>query len=363
MKIAYVIHGYASVPVGVMRKVEGQIDCWRKAGREVALFVLVKDEETVREKFSVNQEIGLTTEIYQRRLERVSAITRLWKQIDTWRPDLIYHRYDLYHRSITRFAEQVPLILEINTDDTREYKSGAKLIHWLNLASRKRLLTSASGLCFVSSELSRSSRFSKFKRPSAVIGNGVDISLFETLPPSQATSPRLLFIGSNRYHWHGVDRLVTLARQCPDYGFDIVGATEADLFVDLPPNVLLHGYMEPSQYRKVMEQADVAIGSLALDRIGIREASPLKHREYLASGLPIIAACKDTDFPEPVEFILELPGDFDPASLVTREAVEQFVRKWQGKRVCRAQVKQIDMTVKESARLEFFEQIHNGKMS
>jgi hypothetical protein len=73
--------------------------------------------------------------------------------------------------------------------------------------------------------------------------------------------------------------------------------------------------------------------------------------------------CKDTDFPLPVPFILQVPNR--QGSLVSEiAAVEGFVSKWMGKRVPRKDVLQIDVDPKERKRLLFLEEVlelHNEK--
>lgn len=45
-----------------------------------------------------------------------------------------------------------------------------------------------------------------------------------------------------------------------------------------------------------MRNCQVCIGTLALHRKNMTEASPLKTREYLAHGFPVIIGYKDTAF-------------------------------------------------------------------
>ena len=59
-----------------------------------------------------------------------------------------------------------------------------------------------------------------------------------------------------------------------------------------------------------MSAADVAIGTLSLHTKQMEEACPLKVREYLAWGLPVIIGYKDTEFPAPdTAFLLQLPNN------------------------------------------------------
>ena len=68
----------------------------------------------------------------------------------------------------------------------------------------------------------------------------------------------------------------------------------------------LHGYLSAGEYRRIIAGADAAISSLGLHRIGLEEASPLKSRECLALGLPLVLAYVDTDLHDlDADFLLE----------------------------------------------------------
>jgi hypothetical protein len=88
----------------------------------------------------------------------------------------------------------------------------------------------------------------------------------------------------------------------------------------------------------------------------MQEACPLKVREYLAYGLPVIIGCKDTDFTESAPFILRLPNSEDNIE-TSLSAIESFVSKWKGKRVPREAIAHLDLEVKESQRVKFFEDV------
>ena len=60
----------------------------------------------------------------------------------------------------------------------------------------------------------------------------------------------------------------------------------------------VHGTLSGDAYWAVLGRADVAIGSLAMERAGLREGSPLKVREYLLAGIPTVIGYEDTDFPD-----------------------------------------------------------------
>jgi len=57
------------------------------------------------------------------------------------------------------------------------------------------------------------------------------------------------------------------------------------------------------------------VGSLGIHRIGLKEASILKAREYCARGIPFIYGIADPDFPADFPYILHLPADESPIDI------------------------------------------------
>jgi hypothetical protein len=92
----------------------------------------------------------------------------------------------------------------------------------------------------------------------------------------------------------------------------------------------------------------------------MNEACPLKVREYLAYGLPIIIGYSDTDFLERPDFILTLPNHENNVNESLSE-IEKFVLKWKGKRVPRDMITHIDICEKEKQRLSFFQSVIEAK--
>jgi hypothetical protein len=161
-------------------------------------------------------------------------------------------------------------------------------------------------------------------------------------------------MGSRRHPWHGTDKIIRLARAMPEADFDIAGYLPEDLGVELPPNVRVRGILSQAEYEPLLASADVGIGALALHRKRMGEASPLKVREYLAHGLPVIVGCEDTEFgPEEPWFLLRLPN-YERNVETSVGEIRDFLAAVRGRRVRRDEIAQrIGADVKERLRLEF----------
>jgi hypothetical protein len=198
-----------------------------------------------------------------------------------------------------------------------------------------------------------------FEKPTVVIANGVDLTSRVVLPPATGSRPRLAFLHGAAVVWQGVDKLLSMAQAMPECDFALIGMDSSAL-PDLPSNVEVHGVLSRAEYEPILARSDAAIGTLALHRKGMNESPPLKVREYLAYGLPVIIGYEDTDFigMHPW-FLLRLPNTESNVS-DHLEDIRAFVESVRGRRVPREAVADlIGADRKEAARLEFFEQMRS----
>jgi hypothetical protein len=158
--------------------------------------------------------------------------------------------------------------------------------------------------------------------------------------------------------------MVVLAEQCPDLHIDVIGYDAMPGKQSVPENLQFRGYMSEARYKVLLGQADVALSSLAFHRVGLMEASPLKSREYLAYGLPMVVPYIDSDLDDlDCDFLLKIPNGEDNVATHIQE-IRDFAYRMRGRRVDRAMIaNRIDTRLKENKRLQFFEQILNGTAS
>ncbi|MDU2240723.1 MAG: glycosyltransferase [Paenibacillus sp.] len=390
MKIAYLIHWNEGPESGVFKKIISQALSWQALGHETALFLFSRENAAAWMEAETGG-LPVFREVYRGRLGRTPRFKALIGQVRAWQPDVVYHRFDLYYPSLPRLLREYPSVLEINTNDVAELAlegRGLSLRRMYHLLTRRLVLEAAGGFVFVSGELARADGFRRYAKSYVVIGNGIPLEQFSAgrvaeaeafgrvvgpgevrtvhvsaaadLPAaagarSDESHVRFVFISSPGQAWQGLDEIARLAAVKPDWRFDIIGPERGELEaagLQVPANMAFHGQLTRDRYQPLLDRADLAIGTLALYRKGMEEASPLKVREYLANGLPVIAAYRETDFPEPVPFFLELPGE--PESVVRHlSAIESFARDWRGRRVDREHVRHLDVTVKEAARAAY----------
>jgi len=349
MRIAYIAHWDVSCESGVLKKIARHIRAWRQYGHEVKLFALSPSGMIWQDIV----DLPIHVVVCKRLRNCLFKAWLLFQEVKAWKADLVYFRFHSYYPGMGTLMASIPTVLEINSNDLTEMKATApKYRYWYHRCTREWALTKSAGMAFLTRETA--TEFAQYGKPFVVIGDSIDLSEFPELPAPQNPAPRLVFVSSHPAPWHGLDKVLWLADHLRDWQFDLIGVASGDLGAEQRPNVSAHGFLGRAQYDHIMIQADVAIGTLALHRIGMNEAAPLKLREYLAYGLPTIIGYHDTDFPEKVPYLLELPNT--PNNVMDHmDEIVQFVRDWLGKRVSHKEIAHLDVHVKERRRLAFFQ--------
>jgi glycosyltransferase involved in cell wall biosynthesis len=361
LKVAYFAVLLDGPQSGAAKKVNEQIRIWRAAGIETELFVVTN--ATDRHIWADLEQTQVFTDSLG--ISKLLLRYKVLKKIFDSNPDLIYIR-DSFPFILPRTKNHTGLILEVQSNVQAEVFKRSKIKGFLSIFLDQLFLEKIDAFVFVSSELSLTSRFRKFvtKSNHQVISNGIDLSKFEILPlPNKNFRQGIFFMGQGGQPWHGVNQIYDLAKQMQDFDFHIVGLSKPPGME--PTNVFHHGVLSQEEYLPIAAKCAAGIGSLNLISLGMREASPLKTRQYLAIGLPVISRYVDSDFGAESPFILSLPVGHE--SIAVHEAdIRQFCTHWSDKRVDGEDVQVIDVNLKESNRLAFFKataSVKTGKSS
>lgn len=359
MKVLYVIDqdiegGNTS---GIVHKVKSKISQWSEEGVDVELlslysFKLYDDELRLKDdkrSFLIKKHGRLYT------LFRLIISTYLLSQfLKNNNYDLMYIRQRPYMPFTQRCFDMVRTVVEINTYDVGEYKSISKVMYHINNMTRDFYYKKAKGLLCVSRELEKIYR-QKYSLPTVTIANGINTRKYR-LKGRGNSRPQLAFIGSPGFDWHGIEKIELMARRIPEFDFHLIGVNGAN-----KENVFFHNYCSLSKAQEIVSRADVGICSLSLHTKGMQEASPLKSRQYLAQGLPIIYAYKDTDMSGDEKFALRLENSPDNVEK-NIDMIKAFVFgvAWDSEISMMARAfseNVLDSKIKEKQRILFFKRI------
>jgi len=95
----------------------------------------------------------------------------------------------------------------------------------------------------------------------------------------------------------------------------------------LRSRVTFHGPLYGDMLNEVVAFSDVGIGALGTFRLGVPGVPPIKHREYMARGIPFIYSGDDPSMPQDERFCLRVPNTEEPIDM---EAIAAFAGR--GKR-------------------------------
>ena len=133
-------------------------------------------------------------------------------------------------------------------------------------------------------------------------------------------------------YWHGYDRLIKGLIDYYDHQenprelyFHLVGGEMDNQFrkeyeqlvlgSSIESRVKFYGPVFGEELNKIYEIADIAVSSLGLHRLGLKQSATLKSREYLAKGLPIISEGNVGYDSEDFKYALNVPMDESPINI------------------------------------------------
>lgn len=167
------------------------------------------------------------------------------------------------------------------------------------------------------------------------IDTGIDVSKYEPHQYSGDDNVLNMISVANETSYHGYDRII---RGMKEY-FEI--APEMNVYLHLVGNisestktlikecgleryVILYGYQKGKELEKIYTNANVGVGPLAPHRIGGKEGTGMKTKEYFAIGLPYFYAGQELLVPDDYKYIHKIADDELPVPI---EEIKDFIDK------------------------------------
>ncbi len=361
MKFAYITSHPIIQNDGVSKKILEQIETCAKFGVETKLFVNANFR-----KFKLGTDFANRNFVkYYDAKNKLSRIFNkaLIEDVKAFNPDLIYYRYDFYTLNYEVLSRKYKTVIEIQTKDidefflthikNKQYGLYGYFSYLYFLLTRNRFLKNSHAFIGVTNEIL--DYYSSFNKPSICIPNGIDVRKYDTIKKANNKEKiKLFFIGTDGMPWHGVDIIEKLAENIPEYEFHIVGINRKSKI----DNLIYYGHMSYEDYIKILEKCHVCIGSLALHRNKMKEACPLKVREYLAHGFPVIIGYKDTAFLDNTsDFILELDFSNDEVTELHIQKIKEFVESKKNRIVKKEELSTTDIYSLEEKKINFIKNL------
>ena len=207
-------------------------------------------------------------------------------------------------------------------------------------------------------------------KPQITIGNGFTI---KSVPlkqgPSYASLELHLLCVAKYSRWHGIDRLLKgiagysgtkkIILHIVGDGSELPYLKQLIYELNIQDHIIFHGFQSGENLDALFNQCHIAIGSLGIHRIGLKDASILKAREYCARGIPYIIAYNDPDFPNDFPYIFKFPADESPIDIeqVIRFASHVCQDNDCPKKMRQYAIENLDWSIKMKKLKDFFEDI------
>jgi len=324
--------------VGVLKKTNHQTEILRELGMDVATVVFHIQRLTPQEfKYIEFHKISPGSVFFLPLSKEIYGYLTKWDYMDHFLSkrffDFILMRYPLANFMLEKFIRKYGefIIFEHQAKEIPELNSLRSFNSFLKAQLEKiygrKILEGVKGIIGVTPGIINYefSRISTFK-PHAIISNGIntgEIALSKR-PFYDGKELSLLFVGSEEVPWHGIDRLlrgIALYRKATlRINLHLVGnltnkvkKTVNDLKIE--DKVYFHGPIYGKEIDRIFDSTHIAIGTLALHRKQMKQACPLKVREYTARGIPFVIAYEDVDLEDNLPFYLRLPADDFPVDI------------------------------------------------
>lgn len=305
MKILYVarIDENYALDLGVAKKIKGQITAFNNLGYTVDYLRMID------KKIYFNEE------------ECGSVRTRYFAYIQFYnilRTKIVKNQYKFaylrYVKGSERFLKTVKLLNKRETKSVVEiptypYKQELKVNNLLGLKTLvfdiliSKRINKYVNVISVTNDIDEI-----FSIDTVVINNGINISDYQITLKDECAENKINLIGiANLARWHGYDRLIqgiaeyNKSKKETDLElvFYIVGngdekskLIKLSQELDLEQNVKFTGAMSGEKLESLFKKMDIGVSSLGLHRAGGGH-DPIKTKEFIARGLPVILGYED----------------------------------------------------------------------
>jgi hypothetical protein len=326
---------------GVLKKVVSQSIVFKKEFENVYLYISRKDEAVL---YKVERDDMLEIQTFRyntfssfkevSRIRKIRGFLRynsflkyLNEIINLYKIDILYLRNSHPTRKLMNILDNKKIIklLEYPTYPyEEEYKKTQPKLERIIFRNDKRKRTEdiVDLVVAVSAEknLNVDEKF-------ILIKNGIQLEGLNIKKQNKKNYLNLLSI-ANVAFWHGYDRIIKglyeyyktnpekeIYYHCVGEGPELTNLKKLTKELNLEKYVIFHGTKTGEDLNKVVDECDIAFGSLGFHRTGLTGGSPLKAREYCARGIPFVIAYEDWDFPKNFPFVYRIPKDDTPVDV------------------------------------------------
>jgi hypothetical protein len=380
MKIAHINYLPYDNHIGVNKKIQAQALSALKNKIDIDFYILNSFEEKQEKNFIVRK---IKSSFFIKKFFRFHIIENL---VDLEKYDFIILRYPGVDFSAISFIIKYghKIITEHHTNEIGEILSGKKNLfviyrYLLEKYFSPLFLKYIEGFIGVTQEIIEvENKKIKFFKPNKVISNGILVSSikFTKFNIFNAKELNIIFVASYFASWHGLNLILDdleIYKGEIKLILNLVGdisEQDRNRIKELNKNknknidIKILGRKYSDELDEIFAISTIAISTMAISTIAIstksmKEACPLKTREYIARGIPFIYGYKDVDLNGNEEFALKI-DKFDIYKVIEfakkisdRDGLSDKMRKFA--------INDLDWSIKVRQMYEFCEELKNLK--
>lgn len=256
-----------------------------------------------------------------------------FQEIEKYNPDILIFRYIWLPLVFNPKKIKKDLIFITEHQTKEEYELSIALHKKLTLKpiekiNFKKMFKNLDGIIGVTSEIvNYEIERGGEQKPSFVLTNGIFVNNFPVKKfVNFKNRLNIIFVSAFASVWHGFDRLLFGLKKFYeqtnniDIVIYVVGNVEngyRDIIskLGLENKVVFCGAKYGKELDEIFDICHIGLGPLAVSRKNLKYASPIKVREYLARGIPVIIGYEDEDIDENFPFVLKFSADEIPIDI------------------------------------------------
>ena len=338
----------SDISKGAKRKIKGQIKSLKKFSDEVDWVY----NEGISTTYCNGKKLFETETGNSQTVKSNIDFKKLYKYIDLGKYDYIYIRYIIANLGMLYFLKKarskgIKVIIEIPTYPYLEELDNSlkmRIYKFIDNSVTKRLHKWVYRIACTNKDEKI------FNIDTIQIDNGVDLDNVSVVNRKNRKEDNYVnFIGvASIDRWHGYDRFIEAINvynnnNKANVKFYIVGGGNPKVIqslkllvkkYNLEEDVIFTGAKDGEELDHLYDNMDIGVSSLALFRAGSGH-NPIKTKEYIAKGLPVVTGYEDSLVPSNLEFICKVEDDesiFNLKGILkwykNKEFNEEIIRKY-----------------------------------
>ena len=313
--------------IGISKKIRSQIDTFRNMGYEVSYSAYTEKGIAIYKNDLVDYEYNYPSRILLSFLRRFYLMQTCAKYIQHRKYDLGYIRWDAIDKPFINALSTLKNQCEHVMMDFHGYFPNINAVgikgHYIVFST---ILNGYKLKKYVDLGLTETKNTELFGIKALTIDTGIDINKYQPHKYCGNKDELHMISVANETIYHGYDRIINglynyyIQTKSTSVHLHLVGKMSSKTIklirkLKIEQIVHLHGYKSGTDLVNIYNSCNIGIGPLAPHRVGGKEGTGIKTKEYFAIGLPYFYAGTELLVPNDYPYIFNVPADNSPIDI------------------------------------------------